>query len=478
MTRNLLGSAILVMAAGLFQSTTVSAQTSYTPQVGDKVEYDGKMYEVTGSNLIVNGDFSDGFNGWTAADGNPLTEACFEVQPDGGPDGSPCIHALSSGGSSTAKSIKTGWAVEEGKTYVFSCWSWRSAENMKSNTQYSFLCYSDAATTASDKQKYTGINFTADKWTQTQVVFTAQAPYAVVNLGWLNQSSFDCFFLGEVKATADLVTSKLKDAIDKAKSMLAQTDPGTEYWQVSQEAYEKLRLSVAKAEDVLATATTQDELDMATEDLTQAINAFAGAYNALPDFSAEKAYTVTHYSGNLLTATDGEATITALGETLTDNQKMSFSKVDYEGLTDVYTVRSVSDGTYLNCDGAGKWTTSWVSEPTANSYLQVVRLDGKYLGLKFVVNKFLGSDNTDSGSKLYSDKAGEGNTKAYYIIEKVADIPTVISKMETAAADKTEVYTLAGRLVGNSTAKLSRGIYVVRTIRQDGTAQVSKVIVE
>lgn len=618
---------LILVLLGILQSAALSAQT-YMLKAGDKISTDDGVYVVKGQNLVTNPEFNDGLAGWTAGDGKDLSADNFEIQPTGGPDGSPCIHSLKGAGSGSAASIKTGWAVEEGKTYVFSCWSYRNQSGMASNTQYSRIFASSSAT-ATTTQIGT-LNYVADTWTQTQLVFTATAPYVVVNLGWLNAaSSFDCFFLGEVEASDDVSTVKLEKAIAdaedllanttegngrgqypaaarealsqaiataqnalqattqeavnsatdsllaaiaaykaamvqafkvgvgytftnvasgslslstgtgtvqiaaanpndstqvfyfvpapegaeadgynlrdangtyifrsgswdtksgsadltkanaifnivdygsyvqiknegsgsvlgvdntaagsavysnkngqaaknnwtlmahtptaalesriaEARQLLADTEIGTEYWQVSQAAADALSQAVARAEAALKTITSYAEAEAEAKVLAEAITAFKNGFNPLPEFDGAQTYTVTHYSGNLLTATQtGNAVITAKAEAgATDLQLVTLEKVAYEGKENVYRVRSVSDGTYLTRDGA--YNTLWQAADTVASYIQVCRLDGKYLGLAFAsTNTFLGADGSTSGSALYSDKAGAGNTGAYWTI--------------------------------------------------------------
>ena len=60
---------------------------------------------------------------------------------------------------------------------------------------------------------------------------------------------------------------------------------------------------------------------------------------------------------------------------------------------------------------------------TLAAIVQVTRLEGKWLGLKFVTTaSFLGVDSKNTGSATYSDKAGVGNTGAYWTIENYVTI--------------------------------------------------------
>ena len=102
---------------------SILAQTEYVPQVGDKITTEEGVYIVSGANLVTNGDFNDGLSGWTSGNGQALSDTYFEIVPDGGPDGSACLHSTGGAGSGSEQSVKTGWAVTTGKTYVLSFWA-------------------------------------------------------------------------------------------------------------------------------------------------------------------------------------------------------------------------------------------------------------------------------------------------------------------------------------------------------------------
>ena len=139
---------------------------SCVPNKGDKIETDNGVYVITGDNIIPNADFSDGLTGWKAGDNSDLAESNFQVVPDGGPDGGVCLKALGGAGSGSDKTLKTGWAIEVGKTYVFSVWAYRTKGGMSSNTQYSQVWLSNSETSA-DKE-LGKISYKADEWVKTK----------------------------------------------------------------------------------------------------------------------------------------------------------------------------------------------------------------------------------------------------------------------------------------------------------------------
>lgn len=613
---------------------TLSAQT-YTYAVGDKITTDDGIYVITGENLITNPNFDDGLDGWVSGSGSSLSSSYFSIVEDGGPDGSACLSATGNGGSSSEKSIKTSWAIESGKTYVFACWAYRTSS---SNTKYSFI--SQASSNRGTDTTVGYINYDIGSWSQTEHVFTAEYSYLTANLGWLGSATqFDCFYLGEVSlsdevsytsletaiaeaeelynsteegdearqypadvraafaeaiaeakavlssattqdevnaaaealeeamstyeagvvmpfvvgqgytitnasaglplcsggdgGTLQLATSdpsdstqvfyfepvpdgaaadgyNLRDAngnyvyrsgswntyssssadltaansiftveyqgdyiqvrnagsgsvlgpdnttsgsavysnkngtsaiycwtiqahtatavlealISQAEALLSGTEVGSEYYQVPQSAATALQSAIAEATAALEAITTFDEGDVAAAALQAAIDEFNASFNALPSFDGGETYTVTHYYGNVLTATEsGNATITALvDETAEETQLVTFEAADVDSLSDVYYVCSVALDTYLA--RTGDYNTLWQADKdTTAALVQLVRLEGKWLGLKFVeTDTYLGTDYTTDGSSVYSDKAGAENTYAYWFVDSYVTV--------------------------------------------------------
>ena len=286
-------------------STSASAQDGYVPQVGDKITTDDGVYLVKGENLIQNPFFDEGFNYWKAGDNNDLSESNFQIVEDGGPDGSPCLKALGSAGSGNAKSIKKGWAVEVGKTYLFSCWAYRS--QLDNNAQYSRLYSSDSET--GTNQEIAKIQYKAGAWNQTEYVFTAERPYLVGNFGWLNSvTMFDSFFLGEVTVSDELATAKLEEAIANAQNTLDTTEEGNEKGQYTTEVRTTLSNAIAAAQNVLATATTQDEINAAVTVLNAAVAKYKSDVN--PPFELGVGYVFTNVAAGInLSTADGTVRI-------------------------------------------------------------------------------------------------------------------------------------------------------------------------
>lgn len=75
------------------------ATPSFAYQQGDAVYTFNGKFKIIGENMLTNGDFSDGVNGWTGLRGNAVPTDTFSVVPAGGPDGMNCLQVSMSGGT-------------------------------------------------------------------------------------------------------------------------------------------------------------------------------------------------------------------------------------------------------------------------------------------------------------------------------------------------------------------------------------------
>ena len=124
---------LLVCLAGFL---TAGAQ-KYVYEIGDEITTNTGKYIVKGANIISNPSFDDGTTGWIAGDGSDLSDSYFDVPTSGGADGGAYLKALGGAGSGGAQSIRTSFPITAGKTYLFSCWAYRT--NNGGNVQYSSL---------------------------------------------------------------------------------------------------------------------------------------------------------------------------------------------------------------------------------------------------------------------------------------------------------------------------------------------------
>ena len=391
---------LLAVLFALFMPQHTTAQ-NVLPQMGEKITTEDGVYVVSGQNLIQNPSFDDGFAHWKAGDGNDLAEENFALESTGGADGGAYIRALGSAGSGSNKSIKTGWAVEVGKTYLFSMWANRPSSGMSSNTQYSRIYASDSETATTTQ--IGSVSFTGDTWVQTQIVFKAEQPFLVVNLGWMNQTSVDAFFLGELSLSEELATAALETAIADGKYQLDNTVEGDERGQYSSEVRATLQNAITTAEGVLQTATTQQQINDATTTLKAAIATYKASANA--PFKVGTKYNIVHNSGYLMTTTGG--TVKVVSEDVDDaGQVFTFVPAPAEAAAVGFNLQA-DDGTFVQ--RSGSWDTKAAENidlTAANAIFQVVD-QGTYIQLKNMGSgSVLGTDNNNDGSTVYSNKNG------------------------------------------------------------------------
>lgn len=418
---------ITLLAALVGFLLPVEAQ-QLTPQRGDKVTTDDGIYIVSGDNLITNGSFTDGLNGWTAGDGSALSDSYFEVQPTDGPQGGPCLHALSGAGSGTNKSIKTGWAIESGKTYLFQMWAYRTQSGMSSNTQYSRIYLSTSAT--STNTQIASVSYKADTWVKTQIVFTADKDYLVANLGWLNAaSSFTGFFLAEVTPSSELATDKLQASIDEATALLASTEEGNGRGQYTTETRQTLQDAIATAQGIMTSATEQSQINDANTALQAAITTYQSSKN--PPFQLGVGYIISNLGAQLNLATvDGKVQIKTPSSE--DSTQVFYFQKAASGTG--YHIHD-ANGAYIYKDSGSNWEmkSGTDADLTSKDALFTVEDHDSYILIRNANRSFMGTDGSTDGSSVYDDKNG-GSTLHRWTLTRhtpTAALESLITQAET-----------------------------------------------
>lgn len=77
----------------LMFAAALGLTSSFAYEVGDYVYTPNGRFKITGTNLVKNGDFTDGLNNWTNLYCQPLSPDTFAVTDDG-PDGRKCLTTL------------------------------------------------------------------------------------------------------------------------------------------------------------------------------------------------------------------------------------------------------------------------------------------------------------------------------------------------------------------------------------------------
>ena len=177
----------------------------YSPKVEEPapeiVVIDGSEYIITGENIITNGSFDNGVDGWYSGNWNNASASNYTLQNEGGFDGGAYLQ-YSAGGAGADSNIRGKWAVENGKTYLFRCYT-SGKTPTSNNLQYSkFWASADgsAETTALYQLKW-GANpeQVSDTWTLNDYVFTATTDWVVFRSSWTTETKLDGFRLVEVK---------------------------------------------------------------------------------------------------------------------------------------------------------------------------------------------------------------------------------------------------------------------------------------
>lgn len=184
--------------------------------IGDVIQSasgDYKAYKVIGENLITNGSFDDGVNGWFNGTWSPAVAADYVISETGGFDGGAYISLKSNNGKDSPMTLRNHAQVDLGKTYMFLCYTGGNAPT-SNNLQYNALWSSTDGTTEGNKLyelKWNG------SWTQNTFVFTPEEyTWVCMRNSWTSDgSSLDGVFIGEVEETPNI--TKLQEEINKAK---------------------------------------------------------------------------------------------------------------------------------------------------------------------------------------------------------------------------------------------------------------------
>ena len=184
-------------------------------EIGDVIAYGGVQYEIKSGNLIPNADFTYGIDGWYAADGNAAKDANFTTDAETG-----SVTLVNNGGSSSAYTLQRAWAIEEGKTYVYTythtCtttdkkWQRFSLGNEFKNNNDAMILGAGAGDVETGQSVVDGTNM---------VVFTNTEGYAYANFftAWSGGVTFSDFGLYEVEEAQVQATEEIEavDTIDE-----------------------------------------------------------------------------------------------------------------------------------------------------------------------------------------------------------------------------------------------------------------------
>ena len=204
----------------------LAISTLYELEIGDVVTYTNaagveKRYRVLGTNMIENASFHNGTEGWTGGAGGTLAGAGWHAE--GGMDGGAYICPTVNAGKGSNNSIGAAWAIEKGKSYVFSYYIRHTAPEAVAKEGYTVT--SETNTPRGDESKVLMYAHTdADNaWTQNLVVTTAEYNHLQFCARWLGgRLDFDGFYLAEVEEIPD--PKELLALVEECEDWLAHYD--------------------------------------------------------------------------------------------------------------------------------------------------------------------------------------------------------------------------------------------------------------
>ena len=400
----------------LMLATLCAHAQKYTYAIGDRVETEEGVYIVTGENLISNPSFDNGSTGWYAADGNAVSDSYWDVPSTGGADGGAWLKVLGGAGSSSPYSLRTAWSITPGKTYLFSCWQYRTT-NTNNNSQYSFISLGNNATAGDN---YQSLNYTLGQWVSTEIVFDSQScTYCVANFRWLdNGIGFDCFTLAEVTLSDEIVTARLETALGQAIQALAETEEGHAKGQYTAEVRADLQAVIDEAQALLATPTSQADVNAMVGRLTDAVTLYYARRN--PPFSLDKQYNIVHSSGYYLSSGGSGGTVKIVSEDAADaTQVFTFCPSPAGADASGYNLKD-GQGNFIYRSGSWDTKASPSQDLTAaNAIFQIVENEG-FIQLKNMGSgSVLGTDASSEGSTVYSNKNGTDTRYRWTIVEFV-----------------------------------------------------------
>lgn len=264
----------------------------------------------------------------------------------------------------------------------------------------------------------------------------------------------------------------------KAQTLLDSTVEGSAPGEYPAE----VRAALQKAIDAamaLADSDDQAAVDAAAKALDEALDAFAkGANPCVPGV----AYRFRHVESGMMLSTavfNGKNQVLLAGDNRVEannaadcNQLFSFEVTPEGAKAEGFNMKG-ADGNYLYRDSWNLFYKEDADLAASNSIFNV-EFVGPYAVIKNMGTKqYFGCDESEAWKCLYSDKAGEGNPKAYFEIHS-ADWSGVAG-VTTEEGSISAVYNLQGVRVASSERdyeSLGHGCYIV--VRGSSSQKVMK----
>ena len=178
-------------------------------EIGDQYVVGTSVYQITGANLITNGSFDDGVNGWY---NGAWTENSIEnstVTNTGGYDDGAYI-TISAAGDGSTSTLRNVIPVESGKTYLFRCYTSGQIPS-RGNIGYSGLWKGTGANGHTEGDQLYRLQWgercaaSTNSWTVNNYIFTPdEYTFVVIRSSWNANTKLDGFFIGEVSKVKDI----------------------------------------------------------------------------------------------------------------------------------------------------------------------------------------------------------------------------------------------------------------------------------
>lgn len=264
----------------------------------------------------------------------------------------------------------------------------------------------------------------------------------------------------------DGISSGLMRLAAKAEDLLNSTVEGPDPGQYSAQARTALSTAIAQAR-TKRDSKDQAEVDAAMAELNKAIDAFNKAANPC---QVNVAYRFFHKESKMMLSAgwqEDRQQVLLLG----DNRVEGADSKDYDQVVTLLTPPAGAKAKGFNMKLGDKyvyrdsWNIFWTDTPdlTKADYIFDVEFYGPNAVIKnFGTNKYIGCDDSAAWCPVYSDKAGDGNPKAYFEVWP-AD-KSGIAAVFDCTEEITAVYSLEGVRLASSCEEFNRlgsGLYIV-----------------
>lgn len=168
----------------MIAALAMAVGTSFAQEIGSYAYTATQRVKITGENLVTNGDFSQGKEGWTNAAGEELNADVWDYGEGEGPGGENVLKSLNSGTADAA--LCRAWALPTGSYVVQYDISGGEATDatgiVNGNTRCAdfFLTSGDALTKADDDIQVATVNGFKNEWKTVRYFFTADESQKLV----------------------------------------------------------------------------------------------------------------------------------------------------------------------------------------------------------------------------------------------------------------------------------------------------------